>query len=571
MQRSRRLASVSSSSLETLSSQGYTSTLESVASTFTGPGSLTGKALFNFGKFTLKGFEQLIISRRLLAIGAHFPHHNADRIVGLPAMYADLLELSRIQLYPDSTRTRALQLLLGQIASRSTAHLMKALLIWPVVEVKLLISELLQCFDPLSIFNLVENNLPHALVSSYQQHLSQWEDHSLAPIVDFLQDFASASEQGWSIICDCGCLDFLLHLYLSDFKDLARSFNKSSVSATCTSFLLTAMANESAYRAFQSHALCSLWALWPMLALETPDQTRCSQRRQVWATMGMTEIRWRISSIFDTLVLEWDSSSLTKLRVTLNEPSLFDLLIDLLEFSGSPQLDDEISFRALRSLHRLWTRILTTEANWGLEKYIEETPHDYARDIFIRLIRQLHLLSARAPESDAFFDPCHERCQAKGCPLELDAVIHFVHRLSRASRKNHILRQWLIEGDIVRLLDSTFSRLSELGTLSLDVNVTDGSDYSSDNSVSGPRYRTLVLSLSWRLFNEEPQGDGNGSIPEYQSSASWFFSKQNPPPDWDDLSFPMQHHDNWADDLMSASVYHRKEQEHKDCVYSWIK
>ncbi|KAJ3865011.1 hypothetical protein EV359DRAFT_80890 [Lentinula novae-zelandiae] len=500
MQRSRRLASVSSSSLETLSSLGYTSTLESVASTFTGPGSLTGKALLNFGKFTLKRFEQIIISRRLLAIGAHFPHHNADRIVGLPAMYADLLELS-------------------------------------------------------SIFNLVENNLPHALVSSYQQHLSQWEDHSLAPIVDFLQDFASASEQGWSIICDCGCLDFLLHLYLSDFKDLARSFNKSSVSATCTSFLSAAMANESTYRAFQSHALCSLWALWPMLALKTPDQTRCSQRRQVWATMGMTEIRWRISSIFDTLVLEWDSSSLTKLLVTLNEPSLFDLLIDLLEFSGSPQLDDEISFRALRSLHRLWTRILTTEANWGLEKYIEETPHDYARDIFIRFSRQLHLLSARAPESDAFFDPCHERCQAKGCPLELDAVIHFVHRLSRASRKNHILRRWLIEGDIVRLLDSTFSRLSELGALRLDVNVTDGGNYSSDNSVSGPRYQTLLLSLAWRLFNEKSQGDGNGFIPEYQSSASWFFSKQNPPPDWDDLSFPMQHHDNWADDLMSASFF----------------
>ncbi|GAV99217.1 hypothetical protein LENED_000659 [Lentinula edodes] len=280
--RSRRLASVSSSSLETLSSQGYTSTLESVASTFTGPGSLTGKALFNFGKFTLKGFEQLIISRRLLAIGAHFPHHNADRIVGLAAMYADLLELSRIQLYPDSTRTRALQLLLGQIASRSTAHLMKALLIWPVVEVKLLISELLQCFDPLSIFNLVENNLPHALVSPYQQHLSQWEDHSLAPIVDFLQDFASASEQG------------------------------------------------------------CLWALWPMLALKTPDQTRCSQRRQSF----LGHLNWTMRYPFEPsgryidfgpvslqqrLIGDW-RSTLRKLLTTTLEISSFGSFVNSIYF-----------------------------------------------------------------------------------------------------------------------------------------------------------------------------------------------------------------------------------------------
>ncbi|GAV99216.1 hypothetical protein LENED_000660 [Lentinula edodes] len=256
--RSRRLASVSSSSLETLSSQGYTSTLESVASTFTGPGSLTGKALFNFGKFTLKGFEQLIISRRLLAIGAHFPHHNADRIVGLAAMYADLLELSSCIL-----------ILLGPA-------------LCSLVEVKLLISELLQCFDPLSIFNLVENNLPHALVSPYQQHLSQWEDHSLAPIVDFLQDFASASEQG------------------------------------------------------------CLWALWPMLALKTPDQTRCSQRRQSF----LGHLNWTMRYPFEPsgryidfgpvslqqrLIGDW-RSTLRKLLTTTLEISSFGSFVNSIYF-----------------------------------------------------------------------------------------------------------------------------------------------------------------------------------------------------------------------------------------------
>ncbi|KAJ3748522.1 hypothetical protein DFH05DRAFT_1520119 [Lentinula detonsa] len=561
MQRSQ-LVSISTSTLGTLSSESYAPTLQSAASTFTGPGSLAGKALFSFGILTLKGVEQIIISRRLSVIATHFPHHNTERIIGLPGMYADLLELSRIHLYSDSTRMRALQLLFAQVASRSTAHLLKALLVWPLVEVNLLLSELLRTSY------LVEHTLEHSLISSYRQHLSQWEDHSLAPIIDFLQDVGTSSEQGWSIICDCGSLDFLLHLYVSDFTDhftvRTQPFNKSSLSATCNSFLVAVLANSSACTIFQSHPISDLWSLWPMLALESnSDLTRCSQRRQVWATLELREFQWRISSIFDTLVLEWDSgSSMRKLRVTLKEPSLFDLLVDLLEFSGSSELNDQTSFRALRSLHRLWTRIDTMQFSWGLQKYIQETPEEHARGIFSQVIRQLHSLLDRAPESEAFFDFCHKRCQAN-CPLESDAVVQFIHRLSRASRSNKVLRQWLIEADIVGLLGWTFCRLSERGALNLD----EGDSYKiSDYSVSGPRYRTLVLSLAWCLFNEEP----HGSIIQDHFSASMFFMRQNPPPNWDNLRFPIYHHDNWADDLMNASVYHQMEREHKECVYSWI-
>ncbi|KAJ3998732.1 hypothetical protein F5050DRAFT_1175447 [Lentinula boryana] len=307
------------------------------------------------------------------------------------------LTIHRIHLYSDPTRMRALQLLFGQVASRSTAHLLKALLVWPLVEVNLLLSELLRCFDPQRTSYLVEYTLEHSLISSYRQQLSQWEDHSLAPVIDFLQDIGTSSEQGWSIICDCGSLDFLLHLYVSDFTDhfTARTqpFNKSSLSATCNSFLVAVLANSSARRIFQSHPISDLWSLWPMLALESNDLTRCSQRRQVWATLESREFQWRISSIFDTLVLEWDNgSSMRKLRVTLKEPSLFDLLVDLLEFSGSSELNDQTSFRALRSLHRLWTRIDTVQFNWGLQKYIQETPEEHARGIFSQVIRQLHFL-----------------------------------------------------------------------------------------------------------------------------------------------------------------------------------
>lgn len=57
--------------------------------------------------------------------------------------------LDRIHMYSDSTRTRALELIIGQIASRYTEHLVQALLAWPEVEVNLLLSEILTCLDPI--------------------------------------------------------------------------------------------------------------------------------------------------------------------------------------------------------------------------------------------------------------------------------------------------------------------------------------------------------------------------------------------------------------------------------------
>lgn len=52
-------------------------------------------------------------------------------------------------MYSDSTRTRALELMMGQIASNHTRHLIQALLAWPEVEVNLLLSEILTCLDPI--------------------------------------------------------------------------------------------------------------------------------------------------------------------------------------------------------------------------------------------------------------------------------------------------------------------------------------------------------------------------------------------------------------------------------------
>ncbi|KAE9403306.1 hypothetical protein BT96DRAFT_990347 [Gymnopus androsaceus JB14] len=362
---------VESQSAESL----YSFSTATSTSTFVGPGSLAGKAIQNFGKLTLKGIDQILISRRLSSIATHFPHRNYDNVAGLREMYSDLLELSRIHMYPDSTRIRALQLIMRQIASRSTAYLIEALRVWPEVEVNLLLSEILALLKMLS-FLPIDKIFPNGRIILW------------TPIVDFLRFFASSGEETWSTAINCGSLDLLLHLYVSDFQES------------------------------------------------------------------------------------------------------LSYLVDLLEFSGSSTLDEDTCFRALRSLYRLWACVHSDEVGAGLEMYIEQTPPDHARETFIRIVHRLILLLSRAPESDPFFMLCPKNClSSESCPLNLDAVVHFIHRLMRVSRYNETLRHWLIDGDIVRLLDSTATRLLSGGTLKWN-------DDTADPRILRTQLEVLVIGLS---------------------------------------------------------------------------
>ncbi|KAE9392503.1 hypothetical protein BT96DRAFT_273127 [Gymnopus androsaceus JB14] len=218
----------------------------------------------------------------------------------------------------------------------------------------------------------------------------------------------------------------------------------------------------------QSHAIRGLWPLWPMLSLGNlgSDQSRGFLRGQIWRSLEQRLIQWRISSIFDTLVMDWiKPRNKRMMHKKFVDHILWDMQVDLFEFSGSSTLDEDTCFRALRSLYRLWACVSSNKVRAGLEMYIEQTPPDHARETFIRIVRRLILLS-RAPESDPFFMLCPNNClSSESCPLDLDAVVHFIHRLTRVSRYNETLRHWLIDGDIVRLLDSTATRLLSRGSL----------------------------------------------------------------------------------------------------------
>ncbi|KAF5384517.1 hypothetical protein D9757_006446 [Collybiopsis confluens] len=420
-----------------------------------------------------------------------------------------------------------------------------ALSLWPVVEAELLLSELLSWFDPIRAFQGKEDDFRNKMLSGYRQSLLQWEDHSLAPIVDLLRDFASLAEHGWSILRGCGFLDLILDLYVVDFQDplaLALNFRtnspaKSSIAASCNSVLMEALEHTHSRIMIEQHPLRGLWPSWPMLKFDEHVQKRGSHRREMWKRVEGKRIQWRISSM-------------------------------------SSELDEEICFRALRSMHKLWTRIDTQQVNLGLRMYVQEVPNDHAREVFIRIIQRLILLSRRARESVPFFEPCSQNCLLKGgCPLELDGVIHLIHRLTRASEGNESLRQWLAEGEIFRLLDITATRLHSSGALGA------AGTYDQDDmgypvlprrTSQGPRYRVLVLSMAWDLFHESPGGIAlsNTSIsdPDDDSSLAWIFI-HGLKPLWElELRFSRQHHDDWERTLPDDTrLPHWKD------IYSWIK
>ncbi|KAE9394795.1 hypothetical protein BT96DRAFT_1022347 [Gymnopus androsaceus JB14] len=86
------------------------------------------------------------------------------------------------------------------------------------------------------------------------------------------------------------------------------SLQKSSISAVCNSFLLEALADESARQ------IDSIASPWRLVALAhafvgTPwFLVRVGAlRRQIWRSLEQRHIQWRISSIFDTLVMDWTS------------------------------------------------------------------------------------------------------------------------------------------------------------------------------------------------------------------------------------------------------------------------
>jgi hypothetical protein len=72
-------------------------TRSATSSTTWGPGTrLSGKALVTLGKASIRGFENILIFRRLQAIQSHIANPKTTDSVKIEQIYCDLLELTRL-------------------------------------------------------------------------------------------------------------------------------------------------------------------------------------------------------------------------------------------------------------------------------------------------------------------------------------------------------------------------------------------------------------------------------------------------------------------------------------------
>ena len=142
----------------------YASSTTSEISTIWGPGTLTGKALEAFGEATLRGIDNLVIRRKLTSLRSVFPH--GAQVKNIEQVYDDILELSRYildslsylmcsrptyrlsrpRLYTKTIGQAAMRLLMAQIGSRNTYHLINGLDQWPEVEVRLFLSQVMSTY-----------------------------------------------------------------------------------------------------------------------------------------------------------------------------------------------------------------------------------------------------------------------------------------------------------------------------------------------------------------------------------------------------------------------------------------
>ncbi|KAK7442725.1 hypothetical protein VKT23_015972 [Stygiomarasmius scandens] len=433
----------------------------SMSMSIRGPGSLAGKVILNLGRITLKGVERMIIYRKLYAISSQSRNETRS-----PEMYNDILELSRPGMYSDTIHLEATRFLVRQIACGRTKRLVDALKNWHPIEVRLLLSELIARFDEVvqspsrpidSVMRAYKLNLPTSTVED--------KEHSFVLFIYFLRNLVSTTSSFSlsSIVFEAGLLDFLLHLYATGFRDhLAPSserteyHRKSALSIACNSLLVAACENDHdgmVTAHIQRHPIYALWSMHPALPLFSYDihdnsanAERMLRRREAWRGIEKRWVCWRISSIHDMMA---DFSR------HFEEHFLRDVFVDCVQFAGSDLFadDDQLAFRALRSLHQL----LHHEHYWPDTKFYlyDDYPLMYAKQIFTRVVQRLTALVENPFHPYFFFD--------FDMPLfRQTVVVHFIQWMSRTASGDLAFRRLMVSSGIVGLIEVTSRRSNSL-------------------------------------------------------------------------------------------------------------
>lgn len=168
-------------------------------------------------------------------------------------------------------------------------------------------------------------------VREYAKSLAVWESHSLEPFVIFLQRLADKSNLVGEVILEGGTMDYLLHLYISNFSDpLAKKdpggFHRiSTLYAGCNSLLLVLSSTRRGVALICRHPFHILWSNRPELPFTPLALDRMVQRRQIWKLMDKQLVLWRIHSMME-MMMDW--------RRPYEQELLMDTVADILDFSG---------------------------------------------------------------------------------------------------------------------------------------------------------------------------------------------------------------------------------------------
>ncbi|KAJ7598059.1 hypothetical protein C8J56DRAFT_1159756 [Mycena floridula] len=88
-----------------------------------GIGTVSGRAVLGLGSLALQGFESRAIRNRLRVVKAMIPIPDDSPPSEADEALDDLLELSRLDLYSDKIKSKALTMLIQQLGSKQYRHL----------------------------------------------------------------------------------------------------------------------------------------------------------------------------------------------------------------------------------------------------------------------------------------------------------------------------------------------------------------------------------------------------------------------------------------------------------------
>jgi hypothetical protein len=235
-----------------------------------------------------------------------------------------------------------LHIILVQIGSRQIERLVHELITWPSSELQIFISELLEILNPLRYASLLSNIYRctenyHSLSKEcevgelsgsaqiYRKALVVKKAHSLEPVIVFLHKLALDNDHAIGTILEAGTLDFLLHVYISNFSDPFCKIEGdmddgiSTLRAACHSLLNTCSSTESGLKIICRHRLHILWPVQPELPFTRLISDRLVQRAAIWRSIGHELASLRVRLVF---------------REIKRGLPLDDIAADVLEFYG---------------------------------------------------------------------------------------------------------------------------------------------------------------------------------------------------------------------------------------------